>query len=126
MSILASILKTNFMKHFITLLLIVVPFLIFSQEKAEIKIKKSKLSEVKTLNELLNDLPADAKILSFEMSNSNGSKSNTISGNNGVIDDKKTTFFKNTKPESLVYIDLKYKDNIGRIVAQSYKIKIVK
>ncbi len=114
------------MKHFITLILIVAPFILFSQEKAEIKIKKSKLSEVKTLNELLIDLPADAKILSFEMSNSNGSKSNTIIGNSGVIDDKKTAFFKTAKPESLVYIDLKYKDGIGRVVAQTYKIKIVK
>lgn len=114
------------MKHFITLILIVVPFLIFSQDKIEIKIKKSKLSEVKTLNELLIDLPADAKIIVFEMYNSNGSKSSTVRGNDGVIDSKKTTFFKNTKPESLVYIDLKYKESNGRIVAQSYKIKIVK
>ncbi len=113
------------MKHFITLLLIIIPFLMVAQQKKETQFKKSKLSSVKSLHEILVELPADAKILSFEMSNSNGSKSNTITGNNGNMDGEKINFFKNTKPGSLVYIDLKYKDKIERIVSATYKIKIV-
>lgn len=113
------------MKHFITLILIVAPFLMFSQATTEVKVKKSTLSEAKTLNDVFIEIPSDVKILSFEMASSNGSKSTTISGNDGAMDDKKITFFKNTKPGSLVYIDLKLIDAEGRITAYTYKIKIV-
>lgn len=113
------------MKHFLTLLLIVVPFLMFSQEKEETHFKKSKLSGLKSLYEFVGELPADAKIISFEMSTTIDSKSNTIAGNGAEMDDKKTNFFKNVKAGSLVYIDLKHKDNSGKITSMSYKIKIV-
>ena len=113
------------MKHFITLILIVVPFILFSQEVTETKVKKSKLTVAKTLNEIFVEIPADAKILSFEMSSGNGAKSITITGNNGEMDDKKINFFKNIKSGSLVYIDLKTKDNEGRIMSRTSKIKIV-
>ena len=82
------------MKYFVALIFLTLPFLTFSQEKSEIKIKRSKLSEIKTLNEILIDLPSDARIISFELSSGNGSKSNTINGNGATMDDKKIKFLR--------------------------------
>lgn len=113
------------MKHFITLILIIIPFLMFSQQKQETQFKKSKLSGIKSLYEFIGDLPVDAKILSFEMVASNGSELGSIKGNNAEMDDKKINFLKNVKTGSVVYIDLKHNDNLGRVMSKSYNIKIV-
>lgn len=113
------------MKQIITILLIIAPFLIFSQEKDVSEFKKSKLNSIKLLNEILDKFPADAQILSFEMTSGNGTKANIIAGNNAEMDEKKISFLNAIKPGSFVYIDLKSKDSIGRIIAYTYKIKII-
>ena len=114
------------MKNFISLILSIAPFLVFSQGEKVTQISKSKLSEIKTLNAMLVDLSSDAQIISFEMASNIGSKSNTITGNGGQMDEKKINFLKSANAGSIVHIDIKSKDKDGRITAWSYKIKITK
>lgn len=69
------------MKHFLTLLLIVVPFLMFSQKNPEknYEIHKEKISGLKSYTEIIVDFPVNAKWISMKVfGNASGHQMSSI------------------------------------------------
>lgn len=53
------------MKFFISCLLLVASLNLTSQTPKEIKFPKAKLGEIKTLSDLISDIPKDCKVMSY-------------------------------------------------------------
>ncbi|MBK8369521.1 MAG: hypothetical protein IPL10_19640 [Bacteroidetes bacterium] len=115
------------MKHLITLILIVFPFLIFSQKNPEkiYEVHQEKVSGLKSYTEIIPDFPINAKWISMTVSGNEGGHpmSSSMTG-------KDFSMFKSvlekSKLNDVIYIDMKYRAQDDKVFSQSYKIKIVK